>query len=65
MSILPCYNNNTVNINTATADINIKDYPHTNPKYKIYGKLNFLNEQTKIVDDYILGLATPSWCPLF
>uniref|UniRef100_A0A6C0B408 Uncharacterized protein n=1 Tax=viral metagenome TaxID=1070528 RepID=A0A6C0B408_9ZZZZ len=65
MATIPSYNNTNVNIHTATQDIIIQDYSHTNPKFKTYGKLNFLNEQTKIVDDYILGLATPSWCPIF
>ena len=64
MSIIPSYNHLKIKTNAVTKDITINDYAKSNIKYKQYGKLNFLNEQTKIVDDYVLGLATPSWCPI-
>ena len=63
MAIIPSYSNK-INVTTEN-EIIIDDYSHSNNLYKKYGKLNFYKGDAKIVDDYILGLATPSWCPLF
>ena len=65
MAIIPSYQPRAITIKSGTNDIIIKDYNHNTRQYKTYGILNFLNEKTKILDDYVLGLATPSWCPLF
>ena len=63
MSAIPSFNPSIINIDSV-GEINIKDYSYGDNRFKTYGKLNFLNEKTKIVEDYILVPTLSSWCPI-